>query len=80
MPYVARDESGKIIGVCALEQPGYAEEYLPDDDPEVVAFLAPPVPPTNPAVELAYDHENRLRALEGLPPLTMEEFAAKTGM
>jgi hypothetical protein len=25
-----------------------------------------------------YDHENRLRAIEGAPPLTLKEFIAKT--
>lgn len=48
MPYVSRDEGGAINGTFAREQPGFAEEYLPDDDPEVVAFLdaadAPPPP------------------------------------
>lgn len=41
MPYVQR-ESGKIVGVYARMQEGYAEEELPDDDVEVLAFLAPP--------------------------------------
>jgi len=40
MPYVQRDE-GIIIGVYASQQQGYAEEFLPDDDAEVVAFLNP---------------------------------------
>lgn len=43
--YVERDESGKIIGVYANFQEGFAEEALPEDDPEVVAFLNPPPPP-----------------------------------
>ena len=42
MPYVSRDESGSVNGVYANPQPDYAEEYLPDDDPEVLAFLNPP--------------------------------------
>lgn len=40
MPYVERDGSNNIKGLYANEQPGYAEEYLPDDDPEVLAFVA----------------------------------------
>jgi hypothetical protein len=63
MPYVSRNDQAGINGVYANLQPGYAEEFLPDDDPEVVAFLNPaPAPP------------NRLRALEGQPPLTLGDF------
>lgn len=43
MVYVER-RSGKISGVYANLQEGYAEEELPDDAPEVVAFLNPPPP------------------------------------
>jgi hypothetical protein len=39
MAYVQRDDDDNIKGVYAAEQPGIAEEYLPDDDPDVVAFL-----------------------------------------
>ena len=38
MPYVERDNNDDITGTFANPQPGFAEEYLPDDDPEVVAF------------------------------------------
>lgn len=50
MPYVSRDDSGKINGLYANPQPGFGEEYLPDDDPQVVAFLNPPLP-INPALD-----------------------------
>ncbi|WJM94976.1 phage tail assembly chaperone [Pseudomonas defluvii] len=33
MPFVQRDESGAIIGRFANLQPGFAEEWLGDDDP-----------------------------------------------
>jgi hypothetical protein len=39
MAYVQLDDDGNIKGVYAAEQPGIAEELLPDDDPDVVAFL-----------------------------------------
>ena len=39
MPYVQRDDEGNITGCFANPQPGFAEEYLPDDDAEVVDFL-----------------------------------------
>lgn len=40
MPYAQR-ENGAIVGVFANRQKGYADEFLPDDAPEVVAFLGP---------------------------------------
>ena len=39
-------------------------------------YVLPPVVPPDPAPEttVLYDHENRLRSLEGAPPLTLGEF------
>jgi hypothetical protein len=48
MPYVSRDDGGSINGLYANLQPGFAEEWLPDDDPEVLAYqesLKPGPPP-----------------------------------
>ena len=37
-----------------------------------------PVPPTpTPETTVLYDHENRLRSIEGLPPLTLVDFLRK---
>ena len=47
MPYVERAADGAIKGAYANEQPGYAEEWLPDDDATVIAFRAPPLPPAS---------------------------------
>jgi hypothetical protein len=71
MPYVSRDDSGNITGCFANKQPGFAEEYLPDDDPEVLAFLEAQdaTPPPSEQDEVLFDHENRLRSLEGEPAL-----------
>jgi len=44
MKFVERDQSGKIIAVYGLPQPGRAEEGKADDDPELVAFENPPAP------------------------------------
>lgn len=41
MPYVQREDN-VIVGVFANLQPGFAEEWLEDDDTEVVGFLTPP--------------------------------------
>ena len=37
MPFVQRDESGRICGQFANQQDGYAEEFLLDDAPELQA-------------------------------------------
>jgi hypothetical protein len=54
------------------------EQWLADGgvpDP----YVPPDPPPPDPAPEdvVLYDHENRIRSLEGQPPLTIGEFAAK---
>lgn len=43
MAYVERS-NGVIVGVYANPQPGYAEEKVADDSPEVAAFFSPPAP------------------------------------
>ena len=40
--FVERDTNGTVSGIYAVAQPGYAEEELEDDNPEVVVFLNPP--------------------------------------
>ncbi|WJM94701.1 phage tail assembly chaperone [Pseudomonas defluvii] len=40
MPFVQRDESGAIIGRFANLQPGFAEEWLDDDDP-ALSYVSP---------------------------------------
>lgn len=42
MPYVER-KNGEITGAYAMLQLGYAEEFLEDGNPEVIAFFNPPV-------------------------------------
>lgn len=38
MPYVSRDEDGKVIGINDRSSP-VAREYLPSEHPEVIDFL-----------------------------------------
>lgn len=38
MVYVERGPDGAVKGVYRCKQPGYAEEQLPADHPDVVAF------------------------------------------
>jgi hypothetical protein len=45
-------------------------------DPYVEPPQVPPV--ATPQDQVLYDHENRVRALEGQPPLTRADFIAKT--
>jgi hypothetical protein len=46
MPYAQRNWKGEITGLFANAQPGYAEEFLHDDDEGVLAFnTANPIPP-----------------------------------
>lgn len=78
--YVSRDEASDLInGAYANKQDGFGEEWLEDDDPELVAFLnaPPPEPPPTPEEQVLFDHENRLRSMEGQPPLTLGEFQAQ---
>lgn len=35
MPYVQRDQDNQIVGSFANAQPGFAEEWLDDDSPEL---------------------------------------------
>ncbi|NSY68930.1 hypothetical protein G6L35_08645 [Agrobacterium tumefaciens] len=43
MVFVQRNDLGKIVGVYACKQDGYAEEFLEDEAPEVVEALQPTV-------------------------------------
>jgi hypothetical protein len=45
-------------------------------DPYVEPESPPPSPPT-PEQQLLFDHENRIRAQEGAPPLSLGEFVDK---
>lgn len=42
MPYVERID-GRIVGVYAMKQDGYAEELVSDDAPDLVEFLSKPI-------------------------------------
>jgi hypothetical protein len=51
-----------------LTDGGVPDPYVPPEPP-------PPNPP--PEATVLYDHENRLRASEGQPPLTLGDFVDK---
>lgn len=44
MPFVSRDLNGIVDGLYETSQPGFAEEFLEDNDPEVLAYIAS-IPP-----------------------------------
>lgn len=46
-----------------------------EPDPYVPPEPVPPLPA--PETTVLYDHENRLRAIEGAPPLTLGDFITK---
>lgn len=44
-------------------------------------YVAPPLPPlVVPSTQVLYDHENRLRSIEGTPPLTIGDFVQQRGL
>jgi hypothetical protein len=54
------------------------EQWLADGgvpDPYVAPDPLPPDPA--PETTVLYDHENRIRAIEGAPPLTLADFISK---
>lgn len=36
MPFIQRNDAGQIVGQFANQQPGYAEEWIADDNPELL--------------------------------------------
>jgi hypothetical protein len=56
-----------------LEAGGVPDPYVPPPEPEPVP------PPAELSDAVLYDHENRLRALEGVPPLSEADFYARLG-
>ena len=79
--YIQRNSSGAIQGVFANKQSGLAEEQSTNDHPDVVAFveatMTPPPVQVRSETTVLYDHENRIRAIEGEPPLSLGDFADK---
>ena len=59
-------KNGAITGLYKQPQPGYAEEELPDDHPEVLAYLNPPVTPVQVIQEIEQKNPITHRALREL--------------
>ena len=60
-------------------QPGYIQWKEAGGVPD--PYVEPEVPPPQPTTEqtILYDHENRIRAQEGAPPLDITDFLNKMG-
>jgi hypothetical protein len=68
-------DEGVIAVASDVAGPGFIYQ-----DGEFVDMRPPPEPPpqqAQPEVTVLYDHENRIRAIEGTPPLTLSEFSSK---
>lgn len=68
MPYVQRDENEAVCGLFVNPQSGYAEEWLDDNDPEVIAFLNPPEVPDAPHL----NHGGLVRFTGAAPSTVLE--------
>jgi hypothetical protein len=68
-------------GACIPADPANRDyaEYLQwvEDGGVADPYVEPETPPPQPSQEqqILYDHENRVRALEGQPPLDLADFA-----
>ncbi|MBT1509391.1 hypothetical protein KIP88_02655 [Bradyrhizobium sp. SRL28] len=65
-----------VGGYPAEDQELYDVVEMEEGDPAIKAFTDPPAQQTAMEHEVLLDHENRIRAMEGEPPLTLVEFAA----
>ena len=60
--------------------PGYIQWKEGGGVPDPYVAPIPPEPVPSPEQTVLYDHENRVRALEGQPPLSVEDFIAQARM
>ena len=74
MPYVQRD-GGVVVGTFPNPQPGYAEEWLEDDDAEVIAYLNPPAPTPEPHL-----NNGGLARFSGAAPVAIYEAIKMAGV
>jgi hypothetical protein len=78
---ILTEEGGSVWHIPPDQANRHYAEYLQwvDDggvpDPYVEPEPVPDVPTA--AEQLAFDHENRILALEGQPPLTVDDFVQK---
>lgn len=67
MKFVQRNGQNKVCGVYVRAQPGYAEEELDDDHPDILGYQNPP--PTQDQIDTeAAKQYAKLNALKGMTP------------
>jgi hypothetical protein len=71
--------SGMDDGVIAIASDTAGPGFVYQDGEFIDARPPQEAPPqqAQPEATLLYDHENRIRAIEGAPPLTMQDFITK---
>ena len=63
MPYVYRSTGGPITGLYSHPLKDLPEEFLPDDNPEVVSFRNPPPPILDEVYDNTLQNQQLLKAL-----------------
>ena len=58
--------------------PGYVQWVEGGGVPDAYVEPVPPEPVPTAEQQVLYDHENRVLALEGKPPISVEDFVSKT--
>ena len=56
------------------------DEWLADGNVPAPPPPPPPPPAVQPATAVLFNHENRLRSIEGVPPLTLGDFRTQNGL
>lgn len=71
MPYISRDKDQKINGIYTNSQEGYAEEFIDDDEQELIAYFNQAIP------ELLASPQTPLQARRAILGTTAEALADK---
>jgi hypothetical protein len=56
------------------------QKWLDDGGVPDPYVAPPPPPPVAPSTAVLFNHENRLRVFEGVPPITLGDFRTQNGL